>query len=518
MSTAPITQLQFFSIQWDNSLAHVPYFGSVVNRDIYFDSKVLYGLTNATYQVIGNNFKIRVDVDMDDVISGGWNYVRFTNQKYGYFYGWIIDIEYGSLNSCHLICEIDPWTTFIGRTNIMQCFVEREHVTDDTIGANTVIENIDTGKLKTYSYEQTYAMRTLGLLVLAPPDGVNFRQGWLHSGVATGLCYYYFDNTQMQTTFREWVDANPDLNIVNAVMIPDNFVPKDTNEGFYWTVRGTTAANTLTIDILDYGNSAPALGGLDGYIPKNNKLYTYPFNYFLATNLQGESKEYRYEYFDRSNIGTIQFEIACDITTNPTAFFYPRNYSGQYEDKSQMIKLGGFPSVAASKTAINVWSAQNGMSNMLQGGGAIASFLAGIFTGNPLAIAGGVAGVAKAAESMAGGAGRAYNSPDLVSGASGAGGNVAIDAQDFATINVGVKYEHARRIDSYFEKYGYAVNTVKMPNISTRPAWNFVKCVDSVVTGNYPLIYRDKIRDMLDNGVTFWKSPENIGNYSLNNH
>lgn len=41
-----------------------------------------------------------------------------------------------------------------------------------------------------------------------------------------------------------------------------------------------------------------------------------------------------------------------------------------------------------------------------------------------------------------------------------------------------IKQEYARVIDNFFNMYGYKVNDVKIPNITGRLNWNYVKTVD----------------------------------------
>lgn len=40
-----------------------------------------------------------------------------------------------------------------------------------------------------------------------------------------------------------------------------------------------------------------------------------------------------------------------------------------------------------------------------------------------------------------------------------------------------IKAQFAKRIDRYFDMYGYLTNTLKVPNTHNRPSWNYVKTI-----------------------------------------
>lgn len=76
--------------------------------------------------------------------------------------------------------------------------------------------------------------------------------------------------------------------------------------------------------------------------------------------------------------------------------------------------------------------------------------------------------------------------------------------------------EYVALLTDYFEKYGYAVHRVKIPNIHTRKSWNYIQTVGARVKGNIPQMYLDSIETILNNGVTIWHTTD-VGNFNLNN-
>lgn len=80
-----------------------------------------------------------------------------------------------------------------------------------------------------------------------------------------------------------------------------------------------------------------------------------------------------------------------------------------------------------------------------------------------------------------------------------------------------IRPEYVDMIDDYFSRYGYATRRLKTPNISSRPQWNYVQTVGCKIGGSIPCQDEKLICSIFDHGVTFWKHPENVCNYSLDN-
>jgi hypothetical protein len=79
-----------------------------------------------------------------------------------------------------------------------------------------------------------------------------------------------------------------------------------------------------------------------------------------------------------------------------------------------------------------------------------------------------------------------------------------------------IRPEYAQKIDDFFTMFGYKVNAVKVPNLKGRKSFNYVKTIDAVVTGNCPVPAVSKIRQLLNQGITFWHG-DWVGDYSRDN-
>ena len=98
-------------------------------------------------------------------------------------------------------------------------------------------------------------------------------------------------------------------------------------------------------------------------------------------------------------------------------------------------------------------------------------------------------------------------------------GNAMIGLRElnFRCYDVDINQQDAKIIDDFFDKYGYQVNKLKVPNISGRKQWNYVKTRECEIVGNIPASTKSSIINIFNNGITFWKHGDNIGNYSLDN-
>lgn len=76
--------------------------------------------------------------------------------------------------------------------------------------------------------------------------------------------------------------------------------------------------------------------------------------------------------------------------------------------------------------------------------------------------------------------------------------------------------EEAVKLDQFFDMYGYATNSVKVPNEDSRESWNYVKTDNVIINGSMPVQDMAVIKAMYNRGVRFWHTTD-VGNYSLSN-
>lgn len=77
------------------------------------------------------------------------NYIAFQNPDYSnkWFFAWIDDVVYKGDKNTEIIFTVDAWSTWFDKWNKKVCFINRQHVNDDTVGLHTVPENLDIGQI-----------------------------------------------------------------------------------------------------------------------------------------------------------------------------------------------------------------------------------------------------------------------------------------------------------------------------------------------------------------------------------
>lgn len=79
-----------------------------------------------------------------------------------------------------------------------------------------------------------------------------------------------------------------------------------------------------------------------------------------------------------------------------------------------------------------------------------------------------------------------------------------------------IKPEYSKKLEAFFNMYGYKLNEVKIPNFHTRQNWNFVQTQSCMITGDFNNEDMSELKAIFDNGITLWHTND-IGNYSLSN-
>ena len=303
--------------------------------------------------------------------------------------------------------------------------------------------------------------------------------------------------------------------IYNAYMIPRFFIDCDFQSNIN-EFHGQASPNTYSLNI-----SKPTT--LDNYSPKNKKLLTYPYCYLLLSNNAGNSNILHYEKFNTqyncefyvTGIPIVGGSIKCTPVDYGTA-------NSNVEEES--IIANKFPILNWNKDNYADWLLVNSTSLNNQKLMGNAQYVGGA----TIAIAG-VGMAIGGISTMFAGNQQIYQAistdidhsktPDSASGlGNGADVNTALGKNGFYLYRYSIKREFAEMIDHYFDMYGYKVNSLEVPNLSTRVNWNYLKVLDPNIEGNnIPEKDINKYKEMLQNGITFWHNINTFRDYSQNN-
>jgi hypothetical protein len=79
-----------------------------------------------------------------------------------------------------------------------------------------------------------------------------------------------------------------------------------------------------------------------------------------------------------------------------------------------------------------------------------------------------------------------------------------------------IKPEYRKKLEDFFNVFGYMLNEVKIPNFHTRQNWNFVQTKGCNILASINNEDLQELKNIFDNGITFWHT-DDVGNYSLDN-
>ena len=95
--------------------------------------------------------------------------------------------------------------------------------------------------------------------------------------------------------------------------------------------------------------------------------------------------------------------------------------------------------------------------------------------------------------------------------------NARFNLMGFTVYEKHIKPEYAKRIDAYFDKYGYAQRSMYVPERQNRKHWSYLKTVGCNIKGNINNTDLVTIKTIYDNGITTWNNLEEVGDYTLDN-
>lgn len=492
-----------------------------------------------------------------------FNYCMYQNKDYSgkWYYCFILKHIYVNDNVTRLVIATDYWQTYCFDMSFKISFIEREMLStaDDVPGANLEPEGLEIGEpIEEASSSVDYMEPVYVLAYSRNPcnDGYQIGSpnefGSIINNVATGIWYCIGSAKGILEMLKTINDDGYGQSVVAVFTIPaisiygkenlDSYIDLNTSIKFWPWDGFSSAGRDITL------NSTPT--SINGYTPKNKKLLTYPYCYLGFTPSNGSPKIYRYENFEN---GTPKFKVRSEINPNPQVYFIPEKFKGSSGvNVSEAGVVSGYPSIGYHTDYFNTWLAQNndlinlgleqnafnfefqqGMSALSYGlktVGALGSIATGDIAGGLMDFAG--ASMGAVTETYARKVNYDYGVQEtmlqkekqsmLPNSASMGSSNTTLLAYDFMNDDVFTRYnikrQFAEKIDEYFSMYGYKTNKLKLPNLDNRSEWNYVKTVGANITGaNIPSDDLFALKQMFNDGVTFWHKPENYLDYTKNN-
>lgn len=490
-----------------------------------------------------------VDVPIREGRFYNCNYIMFSNASSKWFYAFLDYTEYISDRTTRLHFTIDVIQTFMFGEDgerawqFHSTFVEREHVMSDSKWSNLMPEPIDLGETTFLTQGSSIDAQDWATAYI-----IQFRKNsaeqehdtgtvFVNGSMMGGSIAYAATGAQAKLAIDKLQEIKDD-NIISVQCIPRFF-------GTTLTTAGAPGLATPFVINTEYKTQASGQlkfthDDINGYKPRNNKCFNYPYYCLYVSNQAGAMALYDFAFMSASARETWQYDLYTDLTLNAPIILHPKSYKGLGSKHDYDIQLGTLPSCQfASDYSVAMAQAQanarndivlgllgnaheaysslkgagvqaglgDGYSAIANGGSAVGDF----FSNSVMGVINGLTTMNRMSAQQA-------NTPNVIHNLTGCDqlGMKIWNMKPVFALRV-LKAEFLRALDDFFDMYGYAVNEFKSPNISGRPQWNYVKTNNCCIKGIMPAPAMQLICAIHDNGITYWKNGDNIGNYSLDN-
>lgn len=515
-------------------------FANKESQGAIMQTRAFYHAQNCTY--VRETGRIRLEIP----IAQAWqcNYIMYRNTNFynKWFYAFVTAVNYVNNETSEFTFQLDIMQTFLFDYTEKPCFIERQHTPSDPLGGNILPEGIDIGEL-IEGWHDTLPVTKNNFYVLATFDKqLNNYNGGIQNNIYSGLCINEFSTAAEVTTF---INSATSANKLSGIV------------GIFQAINaGTTQTINITLD------RSKMFGG---YVPVNNKLYSYPYCFLQVFDNNGGMANFRWEYF-AGTFGQVSFTINTTPGINSQMCIYPNNYKGVsgYNPLERMIiensclcswngdtykanlaqtigkytvlaeaavntlgamnkeSTGNFSTDLAKNTGFNIMEEVKNKGLWGAAGASIEHF----FT-NPVQTLVGSAKSDLQAVTQATGIDQALNTfktdvlttirdtlksiqmPDSMSRqAQNPGGStdylymIGQKAPKFIQRTIGAYY--AKIIDDYFTMYGYQINRVFQPNRRARTRFTYIKTAGAIIEAEFPAIIAQAIENIYNNGICFW--------------
>lgn len=529
LHNVPIDKTYQNTLYWENNSA-----GKLAQQNYFLSQTFIKETFTNQYYSRHSRGSIRVNVLADNVLD--CNYLVFQNSSFGagkYFYAFITSIEYINNAVTQVNFEIDVIQTWYFDFELEPCFVERMHTASDAKYSNIVPEPVEPGE---YIYQNiSHELITQDLVVIIAVVAVNegTSQGKLYGNIYGGCSLFACkpnDTVAINGKISEYI-TSPD-SIVSIYMCPRCLISSDIDfDDDPGTAIELTTSDIITgLQTLNFALPSPSatyMTKFGSYTPHNNKLYSYPFTMLEVFTPEGGKADYRYEFFNNSGQGNPAFKFGGNVTNPVELTLVPAGYkigsnSSQVQNLiAESLTLKDYPLCSWNVDAYKAWVAQNSIPIAFGVGaslaGTIGSMMVAPLAAQPQKIVGGVANLIGDVLNVMAQDYKASIAADQFHGQTKGSANVATDTQGFYFAHKVINESSARLIDSFFDRFGYAIKQITTISRNNRKYFTYIKTAGCTIHGGVPSEDEDLICKLHDAGITYWDSRETqaIGNFAL---
>ena len=495
------------------------YFTTEAEQYAYFDRLSKYNCQKQSYQRVNRGvFKFGIPT-VNKFYNINYMMFKNTNFENKWFYAFVTKVEYINNNCVEVSFEIDVMQTYFFDYELQACFVEREHTSTDSIGGSLTSEPFDDLGEYVCNYFNNIDLGDPYVFVLSAPKDyskladTSTTYANYYCGCISGVAGRADDPETVGKYLDSWVSQGKEDAVLQVTEFP---------EFMYKSISASTRNSPLAEkpNITYYGTLYTK--SIDGYKPKNNKLFNYPYNYILLSDMRGHQKVYHYEHFDTMPDGYFSLTAFGTVCPNTQITIVPNDYKGMDTNWEEGLTCTDYPYCAfigdnSSKYLANELPSMaiKGIGSVATGGIMGSAVMPGVGTAAGAAIGAGVAGISLVM-SMLSGAVKSATTPDEMHGSlkSGSSGNsFGVFKFNFRLSYMTIDNKIAKIIDDFFTMYGYTCGEIKVPNRNVRPYWTYTKTSNCKIIPNCPSDDAQKICDIYNNGITFWQPNATVGDY-----
>lgn len=489
-------------------------FENITDQVEYFSSKAVKMMNNSTYQRVESGV-IRVNARADTLYNV--NYVMFQNTGFGtkWFYGFVTKVEYKNEQACYVYYQLDVVQSWWCDIEFGDCYIERRHQPNGLFHSLTE-EPVNVGDYVVQDYKTNIVSKQTGTASLGK---VKFVYILVVSEVKTGSTYSmvsaqaignvpnamafipFSDTVTLNTAIQQYTSDGKIESIQDMYCVPEYCL-----NGISWTNGDyITGSYPNPSEVVVNVDMFPT--DIEGYEPKNNKLFSYPYVVFEVTNKAGASQLYKFEDLAVDTDGKFSLVIKPTYLPNGEILLYPSIYKKVLVNIDSGITTGNFQKGIISYSAFADWWAYQQINYKYDSITTLGGGTQKIITGGTKIIL----------DTL-----RNSEKYDLVPAKTI--GNLstfnlltASGDLDFDIRVRTIRKEYAIIIDDFFTMYGYSFNRVAKPVFDIRPVYNYIKTSGCNILGNIPADDKAFISKVFDAGVCVWNNAQYVGDYSVNN-
>lgn len=537
--------------------ADVPLDASQVRQLSFADKNEQYNYFRSKAIRVFNDFKyirehrgVKVPVNAEEI--GNACYLCFKNQASGkWYYAFVTQVIYINPETSLVNFEIDVYQTFLFDMVIKECDISREHVSDDTLGNNTIAEPVDVGDFvivhedkydldSSDDTEREYPFIIFSAIDLLADPGtleepkVNGSQGGLYNGLPSGVRPYVIsikDGTSSITSVMEKISEYPwvsqsilaiyacTFNLIGSVTVRESAMGFSVGILSNSSIPAETPAGS---PLINWGKNFPAY--------ENKKMYTSQFSFIEMVLPNGSRTILKPEFLHPTFP-----DIRClsTIVPYPQIYIHTRDYCGAQDDfLLNGNTISGFPCFPVQNNTYPLQTAQAEATNTLVHSqnrsnifwDTVGNVAQSVFTGDPLNVLStgidaykNVRSELQSSERDRQRLGQMQTNVSLT-GASGGGLAPFIAKRKMEILYRWwtLKPEFAKKVSQFFDVYGYKVSRFGIPDLNSRKRYNYIKCNNVNIYGNIPNEFLQPLRNMFLNGFTIWHDREHVGIYGNN--